>query len=230
MTSLYEWLIQSGHELPKDKVCDCDPRVKDIYCTCGYQIVNRQNTLWLEALKQIPMPTVNKELRDAMTFQEYVEIGEQALKQIEAPSLDKWKKLVELTPRGSEFENDPENIFKYLKERMDKLHSTLKENVLLKSQIEAPGEVSTCCQYSVKVEGKTTKYYVCKKCGKPCDTKEAPNLVELDEEKVYKFLKSIKGCNIAHLDTDWCELVNLRELSKAICAHSTQVLKVKEGD
>ena len=152
MTSLYEWLLQSGHELPKDRIST--DRMG--YTSSNDDGFNAANQAWLEALKQI-----------------------------EAPSLDKWKKLVELTPRGSEFENDPENIFKYLKERMDKLHSTLKENVLLKSQIEAPGEVSTCCQYSVKVEGKTTKYYVCKKCGKPCDTKEAPNLVELEEEAVH---------------------------------------------
>ncbi len=28
---------------------------------------------------------------------------------------------------------------------------------------------SKCCNASVRVEGKVTKYYVCNKCNKPCD-------------------------------------------------------------
>lgn len=31
-------------------------------------------------------------------------------------------------------------------------------------------DISKCCQAPVKVEGKTTQYYVCQKCGQPCDT------------------------------------------------------------
>lgn len=30
---------------------------------------------------------------------------------------------------------------------------------------------SKCCNADVKVEGKTTHYYVCLKCGKDCDIK-----------------------------------------------------------
>jgi len=30
---------------------------------------------------------------------------------------------------------------------------------------------SQCCNANVKVEGKTTRYYVCLKCGKACDVK-----------------------------------------------------------
>lgn len=30
-------------------------------------------------------------------------------------------------------------------------------------------EKSKCCFSNVKVEGKTTKYYVCLKCGEACD-------------------------------------------------------------
>jgi len=29
--------------------------------------------------------------------------------------------------------------------------------------------LSDCCNYPVTVEGRTTKYYVCDRCGKPCD-------------------------------------------------------------
>jgi hypothetical protein len=32
--------------------------------------------------------------------------------------------------------------------------------------------VSTCCNVKVLVEGNTTKYYVCSKCGNPCNIKE----------------------------------------------------------
>lgn len=31
---------------------------------------------------------------------------------------------------------------------------------------------SKCCQVDVRVEGKTTKYYVCKLCREACDLKE----------------------------------------------------------
>ncbi len=30
---------------------------------------------------------------------------------------------------------------------------------------------SKCCNAPVKVEGRTTHYYVCEKCGKTCDIK-----------------------------------------------------------
>ncbi len=42
--------------------------------------------------------------------------------------------------------------------------------------------------------------------------------LRVDEEKLYKFLKSIKACNIENKDTDWCEIVNVRDLAKAICS------------
>lgn len=32
-------------------------------------------------------------------------------------------------------------------------------------------EKSKCCNANVKIEGKTTHYYVCLKCGKTCDVK-----------------------------------------------------------
>lgn len=28
---------------------------------------------------------------------------------------------------------------------------------------------SKCCNASVRIEGKTTKYYICNKCNKPCE-------------------------------------------------------------
>ena len=31
------------------------------------------------------------------------------------------------------------------------------------------GDLSACCHAPCRVEGKTTHYYVCGKCGKPCD-------------------------------------------------------------
>lgn len=32
--------------------------------------------------------------------------------------------------------------------------------------------VSTCCNAPVKVEGKTTHYYVCTQCDEPCDVRK----------------------------------------------------------
>lgn len=45
-----------------------------------------------------------------------------------------------------------------------------------------------------------------------------PVLERLDEKKLYDFLKSIDGCNIAHLDTEWADIVNINSLAKAICS------------
>ena len=52
MTSLYDWLIQSGHELPKDK------KIVGMaaYYEDEYKGFNKANALWLEALKQIEAP------------------------------------------------------------------------------------------------------------------------------------------------------------------------------
>jgi len=44
-------------------------------------------------------------------------------------------------------------------------------------------EVSTCCKAPVQVEGKTTMYWVCSKCGNSCDAVEDKKEEE-DEDAV----------------------------------------------
>ena len=36
--------------------------------------------------------------------------------------------------------------------------------------------ISNCCEAELRIEGKTTQYYVCSACGYPCDVKEAARL------------------------------------------------------
>jgi len=40
--------------------------------------------------------------------------------------------------------------------------------------------------------------------------------VGVDEEKVYKFLRSIDGCNTEWIDSDWADAVNLPELASSL--------------
>lgn len=64
---------------------------------------------------------------------------------------------------------------------------------------------------------------------KLAQVKKILKTVRVDEKKLYKFLKSIKGCNIAHLDTDWCELVNVKDLAEAI-ANNPDVVKIGNAE
>ena len=40
--------------------------------------------------------------------------------------------------------------------------------------------------------------------------------VEMSVEKLIELLKSREYCNISHLDTDWCELVNVVDLAEQL--------------
>ena len=45
-------------------------------------------------------------------------------------------------------------------------------------------EKSNCCNAPVKVEGKTTKYYVCSKCNKACD-------IQVIEKEIEELIRDI---------------------------------------
>lgn len=54
---------------------------------------------------------------------------------IHTSDIPNWHLLETLTPQGSEFYNDPERIYAYLKDRYDDYHKTKKENVLLRREV-----------------------------------------------------------------------------------------------
>jgi len=41
-------------------------------------------------------------------------------------------------------------------------------------------------------------------------------LEEINEEALYKFLRSINGCNTDYVDSDWADNVNVKELAKKL--------------
>lgn len=43
--------------------------------------------------------------------------------------------------------------------------------------------VSRCCQYSVYICGRESHYYVCRQCGRPCDTMTGEP-IEMDDDDV----------------------------------------------
>lgn len=45
--------------------------------------------------------------------------------------------------------------------------------------------VSKCCKDAMTVEGHTTHYYVCDKCGRPCDPAMSLDLGAMDEGEEY---------------------------------------------
>lgn len=47
---------------------------------------------------------------------------------------------------------------------------------------------SNCCKANVIVKGDTTKYYVCSKCGKPCDI--ITNFFDLTEKEREKIINN----------------------------------------
>jgi hypothetical protein len=85
-------------------------------------------------LKHSQTVTAIRDLKDE-EIQEYIEACIKAGLAAKDAEIARWKVLEKLTPQGSEFVNCPENIFLYLKERMDTLHLMLKENVRLRREI-----------------------------------------------------------------------------------------------
>ncbi len=46
--------------------------------------------------------------------------------------------------------------------------------------------LSDCCLAGLTVEGRTTRHYVCDKCGEPCDVYKNPAFVYTSPERVDK--------------------------------------------
>ena len=83
--------------------------------------------------------------------------------------------------------------------------------------------ISQCCNADVKVEGNTTLFYRCIKCGKPCDTKR-----ESKSDEVRKILKSYSEELQEELNKGWVNEQTIIESEKEILSwHFAEIEKLK---
>ncbi len=88
------------------------------------------------------------------------------------------------------------------------------EDKIKELEVKLPNPVSEC------------KYFQNGVCYSPIKPPDSPNPVSIED--LYKFLRSIDGCNTEWIDSDWADNVDLKRLAQAL--HDRIYGKFKESD
>ena len=129
---------------------------------------------------------------------------------IPTPKEDILKKYEELTPQGSEFANDPENVYKYIKESLNSAGEAKKEVVRLRRKLAKSIPTSKEVEEAVKIAINSSRIF-CEFAWKSTllgefNSKEEQieYIQKMEDELVQTLIQAVKKCpcsEIHHLET-----------------------------